>query len=75
MMGSLSSLVENQKKGMKSIAEGFPQFHNFFKTLKVSEELIAELLKKNEFPLRVARLLLQARPTYLHVATQGSLST
>ena len=51
MMGSLSSLVENQKKEMKSMEEGFPKFCEAFDDKGYDRDTKAFLLKKkNEFP-------------------------
>ena len=55
MMGSLSSLVENQKKEMGKMAtmeeEGFPKFCEAFDGMGYDRDTEAFLLKKNEFPL------------------------
>ena len=52
MMGSLSSLVENQKKEMKTMEEeGFPKFCEAFDGMGYDRGTKAFLLKKkNEFP-------------------------
>ena len=52
MMGSLSSLVENQKKEMekKTMEEGFPKFCEAFDDMGHDRDTKAFLLKKNEFP-------------------------
>ena len=50
MMGSLSSLVENQKKEMSTIEEGFPKFCEAFDDMGYDRDTKAFLLKKNEFP-------------------------
>lgn len=50
MMGSLSSVVENQKKEMKTKEEGFPRFCQVFRSYGYDDETISFLLKKNEFP-------------------------
>ena len=53
MMGSLSSLVENQKKEMekKTREEGFPMFCEAFDDMGYDRDTKAFLLKKkNEFP-------------------------
>ena len=50
MNGSLTNLVDNQKKGMRNMAEGFPQFCNFFKNMGYTHEQVKLLLQKNEFP-------------------------
>ena len=52
MMGSLSSLVENQKKEMekKTMEEGFPKFCEAFDDMGYDRDTKAFLLKKNEFP-------------------------
>ena len=52
MMGSLSSLVENQKKEMemKTMEEGFPKFCEAFDDKGYDRDTKAFLLKKNEFP-------------------------
>ena len=52
MMGSLSSLVENQKKEMakKTMEEGFPKFCEAFGGMGYDRDTKAFLLKKNEFP-------------------------
>ena len=49
MNRSLASLVDNQKKGMANMAEGFPQFCNFFKNMGYSYEQTKLLLQKNKF--------------------------
>ena len=50
MMGSLSSLVENQKKEMATMEEGFPKFCEAFYDRGYDRDTKAFLLKKNEFP-------------------------
>ena len=50
MMGSLSSLVENQKKEMATMEEGFPKFCEAFDDMGYDRDTKAFLLKKNEFP-------------------------
>ena len=50
MMGSLSSLVENQKKEMTTMEEGFPNSVRYLVTLGYDRDTKAFLLKKNEFP-------------------------
>lgn len=50
MPGSLSSLVENQKKELKAMTESFPQFSRFFFNQGYSYQQAQMLLKKNEFP-------------------------
>lgn len=50
MNGSLASLVENQKKGMKNMQEGFPQFCHFFQCMGFNYQQTQMLLQKNEFP-------------------------
>ena len=50
MMGSLSSLVENQKKEMATMEEGFPKFCEAFDGMGYDRDTKAFLLKKNEFP-------------------------
>ena len=50
MMGSLSSLVENQKKEMGTMEEGFPMFCEAFDKKGYDRDTKAFLLKKNEFP-------------------------
>ena len=55
MMGSLSSLVENQKNQKKemekkTIEEGFPKFCEAFCDMGYDRDTKAFLLKKNEFP-------------------------
>ena len=51
MNGSLASLVDNQKKGMANMAEGFPQFYNFFKNMGYLYEQTKLLLQKKELPV------------------------
>ena len=49
MMGSLSSLVENQKKEMKTMMEeGFPKFCEAFDDMGYDRDTKAFLLKKEE---------------------------
>ena len=48
--GSLSSLVETQKKEFTDQSKAFPMFFHIFCTLGYDEEQISFLLKKNEFP-------------------------
>ena len=51
MMGSLSSLVENQKKkemAKKTMEEGFPKFCEAFDDMGHDRDTKAFLLKKNE---------------------------
>ena len=49
MMGSLSSLVENQKKEMTTMEEeGFPKFCEAFDDMGYDRDTKAVLLKKNE---------------------------
>ena len=52
MIGSLSSLVKNQKKEMKTMEEeeGFPKFCEAFDGMGYDRDTKAFLLKKNEFP-------------------------
>ena len=61
MMGSLSSLVENQKKEAKNtMEEGFPMFCEAFDGMGHDSDTKAFLLKKkNEFPYELAGLLCQ----------------
>ena len=71
MMGSLSSVVENQKKEMKTKEEGFPRFCQVFRSYGYDDETISFLLKKNEFPnMWVARLLWETPLAYTVHATQ-----
>ena len=50
MMGSLSSLVENQKKEMtkKTMEEGFPKFCEAFDGMGYDRDTKVFLLKKEE---------------------------
>ena len=58
MIGSLSSLVENQKKEMTTMEEGFPKFCEAFDKKGYDRDTKAFLLKKkNEFPYELAGLL------------------
>ena len=50
--GSLSSLVETQKKEFTNQSKAFPMFYHVFRMLGYNEEQIAFLLKKNEFPYK-----------------------
>ena len=47
--GSLSSLVETQKKEFTNQSKMFPMFYHVFRTLGYDEGQIAFLIKKNEF--------------------------
>ena len=50
--GSLSSLVETQKKEFADQSKAFLMFYHVFRTLGYDKEQIAFLLKKNEFPYK-----------------------